>query len=501
MKLLGFEIKRAGAQRSLENPRKPITGAALDDYFGDSGALVNERTALSFSAVWAAIRVISESVASLPLNVYERTEDGGRRIAVDHPLHQLLHDEPNEYMTSFVLRETMQAHCTSWGNGFAFIEYDRAGRPTKLMPLAPDRTRVKMQDGVQVYETEVDGKSLTLDAMDVLHIPALGFDGLQGYSPIKMQAGSIGLGMAAQDFGAKFFANGAAPSGVLEHPEKLSKEAAERLRTEWTRLYSGNGNAHKTAVLQEGMKYSQISLPPEDAQFIETRKFSVTDVARIFRVPPHMIGDLERSTFSNIEHQGLEFVVHTLRPWLIRWEQELNRKLLMPGEKGRYFVEHKIDGLLRGDINSRYTAYATARQWGWLSINDIRKMENLNPIEQGEDYLQPLNMSPAGAEPEQEPAGEQNDDEMRSKVAMLQKAACERLAAQESTALTRASNKDDEWFVDYLERETTRIARDLLLPVEVVRSANELALNEFKSNPETWELWRSQQLEELCHAG
>jgi len=494
MKILGFEIKRQ--QRSLENPRKSITGAAIDEYFADSGAVVNERTALSFSAVWAAIRVLSESVASLPLMVYERTADGGRRVASEHPLYRLLHDEPNEYMTAFVLRETMQAHCTTWGNAYAFIEYDNRGRPAKLMPLAPDRTKPKMVEGVQMFETEVDGKTLTLDAMDVLHIPGLGFDGLQGYSPIKMQAGAIGLGMAATDFGAKFFSNGATPSGVLEHPEKLSKEAAERLRTEWSRLYSGNANAHKTAVLQEGMKYSQISLPPEDAQFIETRKFSVTDVARIFKVPPHMIGDLERSTFSNIEHQGLEFVTHSLRPWLIRWEQELNRKLLMPSEKSRYFVEFKIEGLLRGDINSRYTAYATARQWGWLSINDIRKLENLNPIEQGDDYLQPLNMSPAGADPEQ--AG----DEMRSKVIGLQKASCERLAARDAAAINRASNKDNfnEWLGEYLERSATLIAKDLLLPVSSVIEANQIALEQFRSNPETWELWRSQQLEELCHA-
>jgi len=490
MKLFGLQITKA-EKRSLENPRKSITGGALDSLFADSGVSVNEQTALSFSAVWAAVRVLSESVASLPLMIYERTPDGGRKPATGHPLYAVLHDEPNDYMTSFVLRETLMAHCSTWGNAYAFVEYNRQGRPQRILPLMPDRTTPKMVEGVQVYETEIDGKQVVLDAHDVLHISGLGFDGLKGYSPIRMQAGAIGLGMAATDFGAKFFSNGATPSGILAHPEKLSKEAADRLRSEWTRLYSGNSNAHKTAVLQEGMTYQQIGLPPGDAQFIESRKLSVTDVARIFRVPPHLLGDLERSTFSNIEHQSIEFITHSLRPWLVRWEQELNRKLLMPSEKGKYFIEHKIDALLRGDTNSRFTSYATARQWGWLSINDIRRLENLSPIPEGDDYLQPLNMAPAGQT-------EEPDQSVRSHLKALQRAACERLAASEAAAISRAQSKEnfDEWATEYFEKQTTRIAKDLQLSVETVRAANTQAAEQLRSLPETqWELWRSQQLE------
>ena len=497
MKLFGLQIGRERNQRSMENPRKSINEAYDDMLVGTStsGAMVSEDSALTFSAVWAAVRVLAESVASLPLVVYERTEDGGHKPATSHPVYRLLHDEPNSMMTSLVWRETVQAHAVTWGNGYSFIKYGRDGRPSEILPLMPNKTDSLIKDGKQIFTTEINGRSFTLDPMDILHIPGLGWDGIKGYSPIKMQRESIGLGMSATEFGSRFFGNGATPSGVLEHPEKLSKEAAERLRTEWSRMYSGNSNSHKTAVLQEGLKYQQISLPPDDAQFIETRKFQINDIARIFRVPPHMLGDLERATFSNIEHQGLEFVVHTLRPWLVRWEQELNRKLFLPSERGRYFVEFKVDGLLRGDIQSRYSAYATARNWGWLSINDIRRLENMNPVENGNDYLQPLNMTLAGENPQQD------QDQARSRLNGLERSAVERIAASEGAAIARALSKDgfDEWADEYLAKQSERIAKDLQIPLDTVLAANRSALKDIQTNAGHWETWRTEQLRGLIN--
>lgn len=497
MKIFGLQIGRDREARSLENPRKSIN-EGVDELLmsgSSSGANVSEQSALTLTAVWCAVRVLAESVGSLPLVVYERTADGGRKPATNHPVYPLLHDEPNSMMTSLVWRETVQAHCVTWGNGYSFIKYRSDGRPSEILPLFPDRTQCKVENGRQVYITKINGKDYKLDAMDILHVPGLGWDGLQGYSPIRMQRESIGLGMAATEFGARFFGNGATPSGVLEHPEKLSKEAAERLRAEWTRIYSGTGNSHKTAVLQEGLKYNRISLPPEDAQFIETRKFQTTDIARIFRVPPHMLGDLERATFSNIEHQGLEFVVHTLRPWLVRWEQELNRKLFLPSERGRFFVEFKVDGLLRGDIQARYNAYAVGRNWGWLSINDIRRLENMNPITNGEDYLQPLNMTIAGD------TSSQANSQARSRLSGLEGAAVERIAASEGAAIARAQNKEgfDEWAEEYLTKQAERVAKDLQLPLETVLLATRTALSELPKHASHWETWRAEQLRGLVN--
>ncbi|MPM60554.1 hypothetical protein SDC9_107405 [bioreactor metagenome] len=227
-----------------------------------------------------------------------------------------------------------------------------------------------------------------LQPSDVLHIPGLGFDGLVGYSPIAMAKNAIGLAIATEEYGSKFFANGAAPSGVLEHPGTIKDPS--KVRESWQQTFGGSANSSKIAVLEEGMKYTPISISPEQAQFLETRKFQINEIARIFRVPPHMVGDLEKSSFSNIEQQSLEFVKYTLDPWVIRWEQSIQRRLLTPDEKKSYFVKFNVEGLLRGDYASRMTGYATARQNGWMSANDIRELENLDriPAEQGGDlYL------------------------------------------------------------------------------------------------------------------
>lgn len=382
---------------------KPVDKAADAGYsflFGrtTSGKPVNERTAMQTTAVYACVRILAEAVASLPLHVYEYQDDGGKKLVHDHPLYYLLHDEPNPEMTSFVFRETLMSHLLIWGNAYAQIIRDGAGRVLGLYPLLPDKMDVQRDDKgniYYVYSRNSDENpmfkeygNIKLKAEDVLHIPGLGFDGLIGYSPIAMAKNAVGMTLACEEYGASFFANGANPGGVLEHPGVLKDPA--KVRESWNSVYRGVNNAHKIAVLEEGMKYQQIGIPPEEAQFLETRKFQINEIARLYRIPPHMVGDLDKSSFSNIEQQSLEFVKYTLDPWVIRWEQSLQRSLLLPGEKEKYFIKLNVDGLLRGDYQSRMNGYAVGRQNGWFSANDIREMENLNPIpdeEGGNLYL------------------------------------------------------------------------------------------------------------------
>lgn len=377
---------------------KPVDKAADAGYsflFGrtTSGKPVNERTAMQTTAVYACVRILAEAVASLPLHVYEYQDDGGKKLVHDHPLYYLLHDEPNPEMTSFVFRETLMSHLLIWGNAYAQIIRDGTGRVLGLYPLLPDKMDVQRDDRGNIYYVYSRNSDenpmfkeygdIRLKAEDVLHIPGLGFDGLIGYSPIAMAKNAVGMTLACEEYGASFFANGANPGGVLEHPGVLKDPS--KVRESWNSVYRGVNNAHKIAVLEEGMKYQQIGIPPEEAQFLETRKFQINEIARLYRIPPHMIGDLDKSSFSNIEQQSLEFVKYTLDPWVIRWEQSLQRSLLLPGEKGKYFIKLNVDGLLRGDYQSRMNGYAVGRQNGWFSANDIREMENMNPIpdEQG----------------------------------------------------------------------------------------------------------------------
>ena len=351
-----------------------------------SGRKVTERSAMQMTAVYACVRILSESIASLPVHLYQYESEGNKAKAVKHPLYRILHDEPNPEMTSFVFRETLMTHLLLWGNAYSQIIRNGKGEVIGLYPLMPNRMTVdRDSNGQIIYQYQMQdsdahtGKSgsVTLRPSEVLHVPGLGFDGLVGYSPIAMAKNAIGLSIATEEYGAKFFANGATPGGILEFPGTVKNP--ESIRESWNKGFSGN-NSHKVAILEEGMKYTPISISPEQAQFLETRKFQIDEIARIFRVPPHMVGDLEKSSFSNIEQQSLEFVKYTLEPWIIRWEQSLNRALLTEKEKPDYFVKFNVDGLLRGDYQSRMNGYAIARQNGWMSANDIRSLEQLDLI-------------------------------------------------------------------------------------------------------------------------
>ncbi|MGI5966602.1 MAG: phage portal protein [Anaerotruncus rubiinfantis] len=395
----------SGLFRSRDKPQNRV-GGVFSFLFGSttSGKTVNERTAMQSAAVYACVRILAEAIAGLPLHVYRHRMDGGKERIAQHPLYYLLHNEPNPEMTSFVFRETLMSHLLLWGNAYAQVVRNGRGQAVALYPLLPNKMEVnRAANGglVYTYRRDVEESRLnpnsgtvTLRRDEVLHIPGLGFDGLIGYSPIAMAKNAIGMSLATEEYGAAFFANGANPGGVLEHPGVVKDP--EKLRESWHSQFSGH-NAHKVAVLEEGLKFHQMSIPPEQAQFLETRKFQINEIARIFRVPPHMVGDLEKSSFSNIEQQSLEFVKYTLDPWVVRWEQSLQQSLILPSEKSSLFIKFNVDGLLRGDYQSRMNGYAVGRQNGWMSANDIRELEDMNRIlaeEGGDLYLVNGNMLP-----------------------------------------------------------------------------------------------------------
>lgn len=399
-------FKNRKKSRDAPKVEDRTVGSSFTFFMGNSssGKTVTERSAMQMTAVYACVRILSEAVAGLPLHFYRYKEDGSKEKAIDSNLYHLLHDEPNPEMSSFVFRETLMTHLLLWGNAYAQIIRNGKGEIIALYPLMPNKMSVDRDENGKLYYTytrsdcepnTMNGSSVVLEPKDVLHIPGLGFDGLVGYSPIAMAKNAIGLAIATEEFGSKFFANGAAPSGVLEHPGTIKDPT--RVREAWQSQFGGSGNSGKVAVLEEGMKYTPISISPEQAQFLETRKFQINEIARIFRVPPHMVGDLEKSSFSNIEQQSLEFVKYTLDPWVVRWEQSLSRSLLSEDEKKQYFFKFNLEGLLRGDYQSRMNGYAIARQNGWMSANDIRELEDLDKLspEQGGDlYLVNGNMLP-----------------------------------------------------------------------------------------------------------
>lgn len=362
-----------------------------------SGIHVTPDNALKYTAVYVCVRIVSETLASLPLIVYQKMTPRGRQRATNHYLYPLLHDQPNELMTSMVWRETCQAHILTWGNAYNYLDFNGRGQVTSLTPLPPHRMEKieRTADGLIYHYRLPSGALVKYPEWRIWRNPGLGYDGLIGYSPITMARRAISLGIAADDFGAYFFGNGAQPGGVLQHPGSLSDDAYKRLLASWENRHGGLSNSNRVALLEEGMKYDQIGIPPQDAQFLETRIKQSREIYSIYRVPPHMAGDLEKSSYSTNEQAAIEFVAHTMRPWFVRWEQSIHSTLFTSQDRARYFVEFLAEGLLRGDIKTRYEAYSIARQNGWMSANDIRDLENQNPIENGDMYLVPLNMVPA----------------------------------------------------------------------------------------------------------
>ena len=363
-----------------------------------AGEHISVTSALRIVTVYACVRVLAETVASLPLNIYRKLDNGGREEYYDHPLYNVLHYQPNPDMTSFVWRETLMNHLATWGNAYCEITKDYAGR-MQLWPLRPDRMEVYYDDaGRRRYDyIQTSGQRKTLKNGSVFHVPGLSSNGLKGYSPIALHREALGLYTAAQSYGTNVFRNNARPAVVLSHPKTLSPQAIDRLSTQMEQL-KGSANAGKTVVLEEGLTLNEIGFPPEDAQYIETRKFQMQEIARMFRVPPHMIGDLERATFSNIEHQSIDFVNHTIRPWLQRIRQEIKAQLLY-GEDD-VSVDFRTDELKQGDALSVVQALNVERNAGVISTNEWRAVRKRNPIPGGDDdYWRPLNMGSANLEP------------------------------------------------------------------------------------------------------
>lgn len=380
-----------------------VMDRAIGGYPTASGIDVNDQTALSCMAVYAAVRLLSETIGSLPGHVMRMTEQGKEK-ASTHPLYSIIHEQPNPEQTAMEWRETAMCHLLLRGNHYSEKQYDGGGRLIALWPWHPDRVRVERHTAMSSlsYLFRVPGGGeVRLPAERVLHLRGLGSNGVTGFSPIAIARQALGLAVAAQEYGARLFANDTRPNGILEHPMKLSDPAFKRLKTSIETEHQGVSNAHRMMILEEGMKWHQVGINPDDAQFLESRKFSVTEIARLFNLPPHFLRDLERATFSNIEQQGIEFVVYTLRPWLVRFEQRLKIELLSPQDRVTHFIKFNVDGLLRGDIAARFAAYQVAKQNGWLNADEIRELEDMNPMsgEKGQDYWQPVNMGVVGKMP------------------------------------------------------------------------------------------------------
>ena len=392
--------------KSRAEPKNSLPGDGYRPYIGrtTSGNSVTQRSSMQLTAVYCCVRVLAEGVASLPLVTYQEKKDGTKVRAVDHPLYYLLHDEPNPEMTSFSFRETLMTHLLLYGNAFAQIIRNGKGEVVALYPLMPDRMKVDRDEHGHIYYEYMKQQdeaatmktgTVILSPEDVLHIPGLGFDGLVGYSPIAMAKNAIGMASACEEYGASFFANGASPGAVLEHPGVLKDP--EKVRTAWQEAYGGPHKANRVAGLEEGRKFTPISINPQEAQFLETRKFQIEEIARIFRVPLHLIGDLDHATFSNIEEQSLEYVQYTLQPWLIRWEQAIQRSLFTPEEKKTMFCRFNVDGLLRGNYQSRMQGYSIGIANGFMSVNDVRALEQMDLIpdeEGGNTYMVNGTMTP-----------------------------------------------------------------------------------------------------------
>jgi HK97 family phage portal protein len=474
-----------------------------------SGIILNEQSSMKVVAVYACVNLLASTLASLPLIVYRRLDRGKER-ADDLDIYDLLHDSPNSEQNSFIWRQDQMAHILLWGHCYSEIEANGSGDPVNLWPLPPWRVSMgRTEKDKSVFYRVLLSEGGTKDIPDyrMFHIQAL-----MGLSPIRQAMEAVGLAQATQEFGARLFGQGANLGGVVTHPKVLSPEGHKKLEDSLNESYTGLGKSHRIMLLEEGMEWNKVGIPPEEAQFLETRKFQRGEIASLFRIPPHMIGDLEHATFSNIEHQAIEFVVHTLRPWLVNWEQELKTKLL---PKDDLFAEFLVDGLLRGDTISRYQAYQLAKMNGWMNADDIRELENMNPLPNGEGqiYMVPLNMQPVswlgGSAPEPKPSEAKvlaNIIETRKGLTLTRfrmarayqrvfENAAERIVDEEVKKLKRAVNQnlkqrsvDDfkNWLIDYYRdfgqfiiRQLTPVAQslaDAIVPLakEQINSASEI---------------------------
>lgn len=396
-------LSRLESRSSLATPEKWLV-----DWFSGggttskSGATVTVSTAMQMVAVYSCIDILARTVGSLPLYLYKRLPGGGKELVRKHPLFSLMRRKPNPEMTAMRYRSTLQGHLASWGNAYSYIDWGGNGYPKAVWPIRPDRVDVTRKNGSLEYkyypgsEDRKLSKGFTIPNENMLHIPGFGFDGLVGYSPISLAREAVGLGLATEEFGARFFGSGTHPGMIVEHPSKMSAQAHANLKQSLQETYSGLGNSHRLMLLEEGMKANKIVIDPKDSQFLETRKFQINEICRLYHIPPHMLADVEKSTSwgSGIEEQNIGFITHTMRPWFVLWEEELSRVLLLEREQEDFFFEFDLMALLRGDSEKRWNAYIMGKRNGILNADEIRNWENLNPIEggKGREYIVEKNM-------------------------------------------------------------------------------------------------------------
>lgn len=455
-----------------------------------SGQSVSPSRALALPAVYSAVKVITDAVMQIPLILYRRTANGGKERATNHPLYGLLHDQPNVNQTSPEWREIMQHHTLLRGNSYAEIINDGRGVVEIGMPEHPDFVRVERAETSQGpryrYVISESGRATrVVSASNMLHIRGLGLgqDGITGLSPIDMEREAVGVGLAAQDFSARFFKNDARPGGWLEVPTNFKdKSQRDAFKREW-RSAHGGPNRHETAVLEYGIKYHPLEVKMVDAQFLETRKYQNLDIARIFRVPPHLIMELDRATFSNITQQDIEFVKFSLLPWLTRWERRLSVSLLSVEERATYFFEFLVDGLERGDASARATYYNRGIQDGWLTRNEVRLKENLDPLDGLDEPLEPLNMTNPGG---------RNDGQVDG----LRANAAEALARKQMHALQGMTVDDAR---EFLAADWHAVVRFMLVSEQSARTFCAEAAESFDTamSPDDWRAVQALRLGEL----
>lgn len=429
------DLRSATFHVSQSPPGWVVQGYGQESYAGEA---VTVEGSLSVPSVLSGFTILMEDTSSLPLITYQRLKRGKDR-AYDSPYYALFHDQANPEHTSLVYREIIMGHMLGWGNHYSQKIWDRQGVLRELWPLRPDRMKVFREKGERKYlYTQMNGAPRAFRQDEIWHIPAFGFDGIMGYSRITLARNAIGLAMATEKYGSKTFSNGARPDVVLKSPKELSPEAYKRLQDSWNESYQGADNARKAAVLEDGVDLVTIGFQPDDAQFIETQRWSVDQIARVFRIPPHMLGSVDRSTSwgSGIEQQELGYLSHTLRPWLKRIEQQAHKDLLLDAEKRDLIVEHLVEDFLRTDIGARMTAYVQAITNGIMTRNEARERENLNPIDGLDRMLMPLNMTEVGAAPSNPPKTARG-----SRIEPLLRDVLERIARRDAHELKDARQR------------------------------------------------------------
>jgi HK97 family phage portal protein len=469
-----------------------------------AGTLVSPETALKISAVYACVKVLAETVASLPLFIYRRRGDGGKDRDASHPLHTRLHYLPNKWQTTYEWREMMMGHVLLRGNAYSEKVRGLDGPSTQLIPKNPDRIKAEQLPNGKIRYTEqqADGTLRTIPQDKMFHLRGLSSDGISGLSVIGLMRESVGVAIATESYASRFFSQNAQPRGVLETDSTLSEEAEDKLARGWKKANAGPDKSHGTAVLQQGLKWHQISISNEDSQFLETRKFQVNDIARWFRVPPHMIGDLDKATYSNIEFQSLDFVVHTLMPWLRRWETAIHRDLI-ERDKEEYFAEFLVEGLLRGDSKARSEFYASAVQNGWMKRNEVREKENMNPEEGLDDFLVPMNMATAG---------EEGAVGQPAQAALIVKDTAARLARKEISEIRKRADRYKEnvegllaSVAKFYDKHAQQIFEALHLPRDIVEKFCDERKAELVSGGievlDKWEAERGSSLAALVFGG